>query len=159
MCPRSGFGYWGTSACTLVPVFGAGNIGVYPRSGFWYRKTSAKTTLLETTLLRTPDSLNFSGVSGVGVLGGLHFHKCTCFARPPVCIPPRAPSGKPPLCGFLFRATEPQNPNRSKIGIQTSRENEGKVGLKCRILSSFGPALFHPRFPLDGLEPFFFDEL
>ena len=24
MHPRSGFGYWGTSACTLVPVFGTG---------------------------------------------------------------------------------------------------------------------------------------
>ena len=32
MCPRSGFWYWGTSECTLVPVFGTG--------------TSAKTTLL-----------------------------------------------------------------------------------------------------------------
>ena len=39
------FWYRGTSACTLVPVFGSGNIRMYPRSRFWYRGTSAKTTL------------------------------------------------------------------------------------------------------------------
>ena len=58
----------GFGECTLVPVFGAGqhpnvpsfrllvpgNIRMYPRSGFWYRGASAKTTLLETTLLRNP---------------------------------------------------------------------------------------------------------
>ena len=52
-----------------LPVFGAGehpnvpsfrflvlgNIRMYPRSCLWYRATSAKTTLLETTLLRTPE--------------------------------------------------------------------------------------------------------
>ena len=42
MYPRSGFGARGTSECTLVPVFGTGG-------------TSAKTTLLETTLLQTPE--------------------------------------------------------------------------------------------------------
>ena len=31
--------------------FVAGNARMYPRSGFWVRATSAKTTLLETTLL------------------------------------------------------------------------------------------------------------
>ena len=57
---KGGFG-----ECTLVPVFGTGehpyvpllrffipgNIRMYPRSGFWYRGTSAKATVLETTLL------------------------------------------------------------------------------------------------------------
>ena len=55
MYPRSGFWYRGTSACTFVPVLVPGNIRMYPRSGFWYRGTSAKATLLETTLLRTPE--------------------------------------------------------------------------------------------------------
>ena len=46
MCPRSGFWYRGTSACTLVPVFGTENIRMYPRSGFWYPGTSTKISLL-----------------------------------------------------------------------------------------------------------------
>ena len=41
MYPRFSFWYWETSERTFVPVFGTGG-------------TSAKTTLLETTLLRTP---------------------------------------------------------------------------------------------------------
>ena len=45
---------------------------MYPRSGFWYRGTSAKTTLLETTLLRArkiclvtehPENVNRRNVS------------------------------------------------------------------------------------------------
>ena len=48
--------YWGTFTCTLVPVLNLvpGNIRMYPRSGFWYRGTSAKTTLSETTLCEAP---------------------------------------------------------------------------------------------------------
>ena len=42
MYPRSGFA---TGEHPNVPS----------RSGFWYQGTSAKTNLLETTLLRTPD--------------------------------------------------------------------------------------------------------
>ena len=48
MYPRFGFWYrlilgvCGSVLCTLVPVFGV-------------QRTSAKTTLLETTLLQTPD--------------------------------------------------------------------------------------------------------
>ena len=56
MCPHSGF-------CTLVSFlyprsgfWGPGTRFLYPRSGFGSPGTSAKTTLLETTLLRTPDN-------------------------------------------------------------------------------------------------------
>ena len=56
MYPRSGFGageHPHVPSCSfLVP----GNIRMYPRSGFCYQGTSAKTTLLETTLLWTPTS-------------------------------------------------------------------------------------------------------
>ena len=51
MYPRSGF--W----CR-------GNIRTFPRSGFGYRGTSAKTTLLETTLLRTPKRIPMPARSG-----------------------------------------------------------------------------------------------
>ena len=44
MCPRSGFSF-------------RGNIRTYPRSGFRSEGTSAKTTLLETTLLGSSESL------------------------------------------------------------------------------------------------------
>ena len=54
MYPRSGFWCRGTSACTLVPVFGTGEHPNVPLFRFWYRGTSAKTTLLKTTLLWTP---------------------------------------------------------------------------------------------------------
>ena len=40
--------------CTLVPVLGTVVPFVDPRPGFGVQGTSAKTTLLETTLLRTP---------------------------------------------------------------------------------------------------------
>ena len=55
MYPRSGFWFRGTSACTLVPVWYRGTFRMYPRSGFLHRGTSAKTTLLsaKTTLLET----------------------------------------------------------------------------------------------------------
>ena len=33
--------------CALVPALVPGNIRMYPRSGFWYRGTSAKTTLFQ----------------------------------------------------------------------------------------------------------------
>ena len=70
---KGGFG-----ECTLVPVFCTGehpnvpsfrflvpgNILIYPYSGFWYQGTSAKTTLLETTLLRTPERRGYIEAKG-----------------------------------------------------------------------------------------------
>ena len=55
-----------SSECTLVPVWVLGNIRMYPRCLFWYQGKSAKITLLETTLLRTPES----GGEGSGSLRG-----------------------------------------------------------------------------------------
>ena len=47
--------YSGTPECTLVPVFGTGEHSNVPSCAvFWCRGTSTKTTLLETTLSRTP---------------------------------------------------------------------------------------------------------
>ena len=47
-----------TSQCTLVPVLGVRrSVFLYPRSAFEVQGTSAKTTLLETTLLRTPETV------------------------------------------------------------------------------------------------------
>ena len=37
-----------------------GNIQMYPRAGSWYRGASAKTTLLATTLLRTPEKYDWT---------------------------------------------------------------------------------------------------
>ena len=54
MYPRSGFWYRGTSECNIVPVFGKGEYPNVPLFRFLVQ-TSAKTTLLETTLLRTLD--------------------------------------------------------------------------------------------------------
>ena len=50
---------------------------MYLRSSFWYRGTSAKTTLLETTLLRTPEKKHVTCLAGMGLgnpmmgMGGL----------------------------------------------------------------------------------------
>ena len=54
MYPCSGF-WLRETQCTLVPVFGTGEHLKVPSFWFWYRETSAKTTLVETTLLRTPE--------------------------------------------------------------------------------------------------------
>ena len=56
MYARSGLRSWGTSGCTLVLLFGSGGTSectLVPVFGI--RRTSAKTTLLETTLFQTPD--------------------------------------------------------------------------------------------------------
>ena len=101
MCPRSGFWSRGTSACTLAPSFGKGNIRMYPRSGFRYRGTSECTlvpvfgtgehTSAKTTLLRDCDE-------------NLAFW-CP-FVLVPVWVPPGAKRGRfgvfPMLCLLAY---------------------------------------------------------
>ena len=53
MCPCSAFLYGRFVFCALVPVFGAVVPFLYPRSGSW--GSAPTTTLLETTIPRTPD--------------------------------------------------------------------------------------------------------
>ena len=58
MCPRSGFG---TGEHLNVPSFRflvPGNVRMYPCSGFWYRVTSTKTTVLENHPFESPESNN-----------------------------------------------------------------------------------------------------
>ena len=55
MYPRSGFRSGGTCERTLVPVCIPGEHPNVPSLRFLFRGTSAKTTLLETTLLSTPE--------------------------------------------------------------------------------------------------------
>ena len=54
----SGFWYQGKSEYTLVPVLVPGEHPHVPSFRFWYRGTSAKTTLLETTILRALEIIN-----------------------------------------------------------------------------------------------------
>ena len=54
--PSFRFSLRGTCERTLIPVFVRGNIRMYPRSGFRSGGRSAKSTLLETTLLSTPEN-------------------------------------------------------------------------------------------------------
>ena len=76
---------------TLDPVFGTGehpnvpsflflvpgNIRMHPRSGFWYRGT-AKTTLLETTLLRTPKKVRTQAGRFTRIDSQIRAHFLTC---------------------------------------------------------------------------------
>ena len=55
MYPRSGFWYGGTSDCSLIQVFSTGEHPNVPSFLFLVQGNIAKTTLFETTLLRTPD--------------------------------------------------------------------------------------------------------
>ena len=59
---------------SLVP----GNTRMYPRSVFWYRGPSAKTTLLETTLLQGEKHININKCAGLSQdwVGGQNIFMC-----------------------------------------------------------------------------------